>query len=277
MRPDLIAWLTTHGFTTLARVVPTSGAMYAAVFLICGWLLIRRARAIPLLADHAVDIWIAAGLGASVGARIYYLVINGKLWSTPFATWFGHSGTGSWGAYVGASLLVAAYAYARKLPVWPWLDVAASIAPLGEVIGRWACWLAGDDFGKVTTVPWAIHFPQGSLAWQAQVARGELARSATESLAVHPQQFYLMINALLLFIVVSAVWSRNRARSGVTFAAYLLLYGATRFWWEFFRDPAAGGAAHGLSSSQWLCIGFVIVGGVGTDWVHRARERAATA
>lgn len=49
-----------------------------------------------------------------------------------------------------------------------------------------------------------------------------------------------MLNALLIFLIVSAVWRRRRSRPGITSATYLLLYGATRFGWEFFRDAPAG-------------------------------------
>ena len=68
--------------------------------------------------------------------------------------------------------------------------------------------------------------------------------------------------ALKRLLVVTALWRRTRDRPGFTFAIYLVLYGASRFGWEFFRDPAAGGADGGLSSSQWMCVGYVVVGAV---------------
>jgi phosphatidylglycerol:prolipoprotein diacylglycerol transferase len=119
-------------------------------------------------------------------------------------------------------------------------------------------------------VPWAIRFPRGSLAWSAQVARGELSSVASWSLPVHPEQIYLLLNAAMLFVVISHVWRKNRQRPGLTLAIYLVLYGATRFCWEFLRDPAAGGAAHGLSSSQWMCVVYVAAGSV----LLRLRGRA---
>lgn len=78
------------------------------------------------------------------------------------------------------------------------------------------------------------------------------------SLAVHPEQFYLMANGLLVSVLVSAMWRRTRGRPGSTFVAFLITYGATRSWWEFFREPTAAGATALLSASQWMCL--VLVG-----------------
>ena len=224
--------------------------------LCCGGAPARRA----CLTGDAGNLWILGGIFAVLGVRLYWLVVSGNSAGLSLRQWFGGSGTTSWGAYVGVVLAVGTYAAVRRLPAWPWLDLLATLQPLGEAIGRWACVLAGDDFGRVTHLPWAIHFPRGSFAWTAQVAAGQLPATADSSLPVHPEQFYLMVNALVLFFVISAVWRRSRNRAGLTFAIYLVTYGATRFCWEFFRDPAAGGAASGLSSSQWMCAAYVTAG-----------------
>jgi phosphatidylglycerol:prolipoprotein diacylglycerol transferase len=147
-----------------------------------------------------------------------------------------------------------------KMPVLPLIDVGASFAALGEGIGRWSCFLAGDDFGRVTSSRWGIQFPSSSLAHQAHVARGLLPVEAPLSLPVHPLQFYLMANALVVFLLCSIAWYRWRQIPGRTLAVFLVLQGSTRFWWEFLRDPAGGGARELLSTSQWMCITLLCVG-----------------
>ncbi len=148
------------------------------------------------------------------------------------------------------------------MSAWPHLDMATSCAGLGDVIGRWACYLAGDDFGIVSAVPWAIRFPAESLAHQAHVSRGILDASAPWSLPVHPMQFYLMLNGLAVLVATTVVWRRSAHRPGVTTGAFLLLYGSTRFWWEFFRDPGGSGAMVFPSTSQWMCLLLVMGGGM---------------
>jgi phosphatidylglycerol:prolipoprotein diacylglycerol transferase len=109
-------------------------------------------------------------------------------------------------------------------------------------------------------VPWAITFPPGSLAFDAHLHGGLIQPEAIGSLPVHPLQLYLAMNALVVFLAVSSVWRRWPDRLGVTLGAYLTLYGATRFWWEFLRDPAAGGATGSLSVSQVMCLALVAAG-----------------
>ena len=31
--------------------------------------------------------------------------------------------------------------------------------PLGQAVGRIGCFMAGDDYGRPTSVPWAVRFP----------------------------------------------------------------------------------------------------------------------
>ena len=241
-------------------LVPTPGFVYALVFVVCGAMLWKRTREARFPPGHALNLWLLGGVLGLVGGRLCYLLVSGGLVALPVRSWFGTGGIASWGAYIGAALATGLYSVFAGLRPWPWIDLAASIAPLFEVIGRWGCWLAGDDIGRVSKLPWAIRFPAGSDAWNAQVARGSLSPDAGWSLPVHPEQFYLMASAAVVFVVISAVWRRTRDRPGITLAACLVLYGFSRYWLEFFRDPAAGGAVTGLSPSQWMCATCVAAG-----------------
>ena len=108
------------------------------------------------------------------------------------------------------------------------------------------------------------------------MSRGLIDAGAPASLPVHPMQFYLMANGLVVFLVTSAVWRRSPSRPGVTAAAFLLLYGSTRFWWEFFRDPGGSGTMVFPSTSQWMCLLLVVAGGASL-WLLRYLSRAASA
>jgi prolipoprotein diacylglyceryltransferase len=89
-----------------------------------------------------------------------------------------------------------------------------------------------------------------------------LSAEAAQSLAVHPVPVYLSLNGLVAFLLVSAIWRRWRHVPGVTLMAFWALYGATRFFWEFLRDPAAGGASSALSLPQWMALCAVVVAGL---------------
>ena len=256
----------------------TPGFVYALVFVALALLFYRRSLASGVPPGTALEVLLAGAAGAAIGTRLFHLVVSGDILRLPVSAWADTSqGTASWGAYLGGIAGVAAYAALTRVSPLPHLDVATSCAGLGDVIGRWACYLAGDDFGTVTSVPWAIQFPSGSLAHQAHVSRGLLDIGAPASLPVHPMQFYLMFNGLVVFLVTTAVWRRSRHRPGVTAAAFLLLYGSTRFWWEFFRDPGGRGAMVFPSTSQWMCMLLVLAGAMSLRLLRSSKGRSAEA
>jgi phosphatidylglycerol:prolipoprotein diacylglycerol transferase len=260
MRTEIVSWLQHAGVGWLAVPLAAKGLMDAVAAMVAVALFLWRARGAGWRLSIAVDVALFGVVFALLGARLAYLILDPSAGHAGTGPLFSMDGTTSWGAYAGASagLLIAAR-WTRE-PPWRWLDLAASTAPLATVMGRIECWLQGDDFGKITNVPWAVRFPAGSPAWQVQVSRGELPPNATASLPVHPLQLYLIVNALLLFALMSYVWRAKRDDPGWTYGSWCLAYGITRFGWEFFRDPAEWGAAHGLSIEQWLCLALVATG-----------------
>lgn len=264
MRPEIMRYLEGAGFGWLASLVPRPGLMYGIALVILTLVFLRRAQVAGLDRQRALEMVLSTAVGAVVGTRLFYLVTTGDLLRLEFLEWFElYRGTASWGAYLGGIAGSVLYTTLSRIPVWPYLDAAASVVALGPFVARWSCFLRGDDFGRVTDVPWAIRFPTGSLPWHAHVAGGLLPSTAEASLAVHPFQLYLLGNGLVVFLILTAIWRRWRDRPGVTFGAFLLIYGATRFPWELLRDPAAGGAlARGLlSTSQWMCL-LLVAGGI---------------
>jgi phosphatidylglycerol:prolipoprotein diacylglycerol transferase len=214
-----------------------------------------------------VDAAIAAGAGAWIGTHLFPALVTGAVLRVSPWTWLGGGlGTASWGAYFGALAGLLAYGRLIRPPAWAFLDIAASCAALGPVIARFACLLAGDDFGRPSALPWAITFPQGSPAFAAHVSAELIPPNALSALPVHPLQIYLAANGLMVFLAVSSIWRRWSDRPGITLGAYLTLYGGTRFWWEFLRDPAAGGASGLLSLSQVMCLGMLALGTLVLAW-----------
>jgi len=243
--------------------------------------LIRTSR-IGLPLSRALSASIAGVLGVIVGGHLYYILSTGRLVTVGPIDWITREGAGSWGGYLGCMLAMAAYLGWQRLQAWPYLDVLGSVGALTAVVGRWGCLLAGCDSGRITSVPWAVNYPAGSIAFRSHVASGAISLDATQSLAVHPLTIYLSLNGLLVFLVVSAIWHRWRQVPGLTLASFWILYGTTRFFWEFLRDPAAGGAVTGISLSQKMAlvsigIGAAIALGISRQVTRRAPTSAPEA
>jgi phosphatidylglycerol:prolipoprotein diacylglycerol transferase len=259
MRAHFVAVLESYGLGSFDFLIPTPGLLWGIALIAVVALYVRRSSTGGLSVDHAL--WSAAVVTVAglLGARAYYLFDSGAIFSGTPGLWIASEGTGSWGVYVGAILAMIVYFRWAGISAWPYMDAGASCAAVATCIGRCACFLAGCDFGRITSLPWSVQFPSGSHAHGAHVAPGLLPPGAPLSLPVHPYQLYLSLNALLVFIAVTVVWRRWRATPGVTLMTWLALYGASRFLWEFLRAPAAGGADGSLSSSQWMCLAMLAV------------------
>ena len=205
MRPWIIEFLREHGLAGLSWLVPTGGVVYGLTMIAIVLLFLRRSTGVGLPLSQALSASIAGVTGVIVGGHLYYLLGTGTMAASGPIDWITQEGAGSWGGYLGCMFGMAAYLRWQRAEVWPYLDVLGSVGALAAVVGRWGCLLFGCDFGRVTSVPWAVSYPPGSFAYNAHVASGALSSDAVQSLAVHPVPVYLSINGLIVFLLVSAI------------------------------------------------------------------------
>lgn len=276
MYPAIVSWLQSGPLPWLSYLVPKPGILYAVVLLACGFVFVRRATRVGISSERGLEALLAIAVGALIGTRLFYLVTRTRFWEmSPAQLIDGRLGTASWGVYLGGFIGLILYARWRKYPVLTMTDAATSAAALGCAIGRWNCLIAGDDFGRVTSWAWGIRYPARSLPWHAHRRRGLIEPDAAWSLAVHPNQIVQSVVSFTVFVIVSLYWYRHRDQPGRTTALFLMLYGTGRFFVEFLRDPAAGGAVGLLSHSQYMCLAFVTAGAA--LWWWQARLKPAVA
>jgi phosphatidylglycerol:prolipoprotein diacylglycerol transferase len=191
--------------------------LYAAAVGAVAWL----ARAELRRKGYPPWLWLrlalAGLLGAFVGSKLYFFVVarDAVIFRSP-RTYWDLSGTGWYGALLGGGLAVAATLWRARVPLVAAFDTIVPAVPVGQVLGRLGCFLAGCCAGRPADVPWAVAFPEDP------------------ALAVHPAQLY---ESLALAGVAAVLWWRRRLDSpaGTQTGAYLVLAGASRFVVEFFR------------------------------------------
>jgi phosphatidylglycerol:prolipoprotein diacylglycerol transferase len=144
------------------------------------------------------------------------------------------------------------------MSVWKYLDVAASVLGIGPMIGRMACFLNGDDYGKLSHVPWAVHFPHGSYPFLDHVSKGLISPLEDWSLAVHPVQLYGCLKGLLLFLLFSYLWKKDVFKPGVLFFLFWIVYAMARFTLEFFRGDEDRGWVGPLSTGQFMSLTLLV-------------------
>ena len=130
-------------------------------------------------------------------------------------------------------------------------DGWALALPAGEAVGRVGCLLNGCCYGTKWEGAWAIY---GHGAWR------------------HPAQIYSALAAALIFGIIWATRAQM-AREGESFRWYLLLYGASRFAIEFWRErPLAWGE---LSLVQLICAETALAAALVLAWNYVRAQRAA--
>ncbi len=237
MRPTIVAFLNdAFGTEVFGWLVPVPGMLYAAAMIAVLLVYERRSRSAGLSSYHAVGAAVWGMAGGLIGARAFYLLLRlNAVVDDPSLIWQLDGSTMSWGAYFGGATGFGLYLVTHRERPARYADAAASALGLGPFIARFACFLNGDDFGAVSTVPWAVAYPEGSYPFEAHVREVMVAPGAAESLPVHPVQLYLAAAGLLLFLVFSWLWHRRRLGPGILFLLYWTAYGTVRFFLEFFR------------------------------------------
>lgn len=216
------------------------GLAYLAGLLL-GWLYIRRLLSEPELwtggrapFDVAkVDdllLYITAGvvLGGRLGFVIfyepsYYLANPGDI----IAVWKG--GMAFHGALVGC--VIAIWVFARRNGVNPWStgDLVTAAVPIGLFFGRIANFINGELFGRPTTLPWGMVFPEAALHYPD-----------VEPTPRHPSQLYeAALEGLVLFLMLRLMTHYFGAlkRPGLVSGTFLAGYALARSAAELFREP----------------------------------------
>jgi phosphatidylglycerol:prolipoprotein diacylglycerol transferase len=220
--------------------ITSFGAM-VALGAALGILLLRRELVRSGIdAAKGTDAALVGVLGGLAGAKLLYVVEH---WAEPLSSTLLSRGGMSWfGGLTGGVLAGLAMIAWQRLPLTTVLSAAAPALTLGQGIGRIGCFLVGDDYGRATTLPWGIAFPQG-------------LPPTTDT--VHPTQLY---EAALLFGLTAALIALRRrgAADRAVFAWYLVTAGAMRFLIELIRVNEV--VFLGLTTAQVFSVAIVVVG-----------------
>ena len=234
----------------------TFGLMFALAFLAAGALIAKRLKEIDKPVDWAYEMGFSALIGGIVGSRLYYLVEN---WSEVSDDLLGNVFSGSglvwYGGAIGGAIAVLLWAWYRGFLGLALLDLAAPALALGYAVGRIGCQLSGDgDYGEPWDGPWAMAYPDGTVPTEQEV---------------HPTPVY---EALAMGFGAWLLWRlRDRFRTGVLFALYLLYAGGERFLVEFVRRN--DDVAIGLTTAQLESLAMIAAGAI---WLLVAQRRHGT-
>jgi phosphatidylglycerol:prolipoprotein diacylglycerol transferase len=181
---------------------------------------------------------------------------------------FYNGGLTYYGGFVAASATAWYLLKTDRFPFWKAADMAGMVVPLGLGFGRLGCLLAGCCFGKRWDSSWAVHFPAGSDASEAQFRLKQLTSAAQDSLPVHPTQIYESAASFAIAAFLILYLHGRKRYDGQVFLSFVGLYATARFLLEFARADDRGGFLY-LSTSQ--LVGVVLIGVA--LWAHQRLSR----
>lgn len=226
------------GFTLAIRWYALA---YIAGFLLAwGWAnrAIRRGTLwpndqAPMTTKHTEDFLTWAIFGVIIGGRLGYVFFysNGAYLDDPamiYRVWEG--GMSFHGGFAGVIVATILFARKYKIPMLSLGDILALGVPIGLGLGRIANFINAELWGRPTTAPWGVVFPDTPdcpLTWIEPVC------------ARHPSQLYeaalegVLLFALLGYLAYRRGWLKT---PGSITALFFAGYGVSRFVVEFFRQ-----------------------------------------
>lgn len=211
------------------------GIMMMVAFLAGGWLVALELRRRKFAEDYAADMVAAAVIGGVIGAKLWYVALTGDpgaLLSRGGLVWYG--------GFIGGTVAVILNGWRLRVPLRWTMQLVAPALAAAYALGRVGCFLVNDDYGRPTSLPWAVKFPRGlppSTAGNMQHLFGIPVPAGIDPstvLAVHPTQLYETGIMLVAFAILWRLRLPDRP-TGWLFGLYLVFAGLERFFVEILR------------------------------------------
>jgi phosphatidylglycerol:prolipoprotein diacylglycerol transferase len=209
--------------------------------LVLGWLYIRRLLRNPALWPQGQppfpvaktdDLLFYMTLGVVLGGRFGFVLFYEPAYylTHPLEivqVWRG--GMAFHGALIGCGVAIWLFAARNSVSPWSTMDLCAAAVPIGLLFGRIANFINGELFGRPTTMPWGMIFPEAMYQY-----------ASVEPTPRHPSQLYeAFFEGLVLFLLLRWMTHKQRALKspGMVSGVFLIGYGLARSFCELFRQP----------------------------------------
>jgi phosphatidylglycerol:prolipoprotein diacylglycerol transferase len=217
--------------------------MVAIGFLVAIYIAARRARKQGLPPQIVFDLGLYILVSSLLGARIFHAIQHPSHYDSfldVLKVWKG--GLTYYGGFILSLIVCVLYIRWQKLPLGKVVDILGPSSIIGLAIGRIGCFLAGCCFGKPTSLPWGVSFPENSLAWLE-----------VSSQKVHPTQIYSFLSLTMIFIILNVLRKYMRF-SGQLFLLTAIMYAIHRFSIDFLRYYSPDERMGTLADSQVMSI-----------------------
>ncbi len=247
MRPDII-----HLYGPFS--IKSFGVFIVIGIILFSTLLLKDRRIKKMMSvDEYFNLLSLAIIASIIGGRLLFLASNWQSlesFSAIFKIWEG--GFSLMGAVIALLLVAPFYLKKLKIPIVPFLDVAAIYIPLLQSVSRVGCFFAGCCFGLPTGLWIGVINPSCPIE--------ELAHQP-----LHPTQLYSAFALFVIFLFMFFYAQYQCKVPGQLACLYLVLSSAERFiidFWRADREFLHLWLLSSISVPQLLALIIMILSGV---------------
>jgi phosphatidylglycerol:prolipoprotein diacylglycerol transferase len=238
------------------------GLMYIVAFGVA-FLVYRRQvreRNFPMTEDDLASLFFWCIMGLLLGARIFAAIVYETsdiyrrqpwliFWPFRDGRLTGLAGMSYHGGVIGCAMGTVIYSAVKHFDIREILDMFGASIPLGYTFGRLGNFINGELYGRVTTGPLGMIFPNAqplsaSEAWVREAAEktgiSVPGLNAWINLPRHPSQLYeALLEGVAAWFITWMIRNRKPYK-GFLFGIYFVIYGFFRVIVEYFREPDEG-------------------------------------
>lgn len=240
------------------------GVCVALGFLAGYHLFLKRAPRLGLNQQQASNLILLIFLSGILGARVYYVILNWQVFRGDLREILrvDHGGLVFHGGFIGAMLGLGTWSRWSQRSLAATADALAPSLVMGQIFGRFGCFMNGCCHGKACDHFWAIH----------PSAPPEVAGQA-----LHPTQLYEVAGLVDIFVTLLVLEKLARYPGYVT-CAYVILYAVLRFIVEFFRGDVPHDLLGRFTGAQGLSAALLVAAWATSVFLarrHYAQRRTA--
>jgi phosphatidylglycerol:prolipoprotein diacylglycerol transferase len=218
-----------------------------------------KERRFPMSEDDLSSLFFWGILGLLLGARLFSTLIyhgDSTYWLKPWLIFWPFNDRGQFtglqgmsyhgGAFCGL-LSVIIFAKVKKYSFREIGDMFAAAIPLGFTFGRIGNFINAELYGRVTTSPLGMIFPEKTtnmlpthISWVQEIAEKtgiDITGLSLVNLPRHPSQLYEAFFEGIVLWAIIWVFRNRKPFKGFLVGLYFLGYGLFRFIIEYFREP----------------------------------------
>lgn len=211
--------------------------------------------------DDIINVFFWAILGLLIGSRIFATTIydtsgyyTGRPWLIfwPFdeeMNFTGLQGMSFHGGLLGGIVAGVIYCWVKKIDILEMADTVITAVPLGYTFGRFGNFINAELYGRITSSPIGVLFPNAQRVPADHPAVQKIAAEVGIDIAGaswvnvprHPSQLYeALLEGVVLWAVMWFIFRKRKPFRGFMLAVYLVGYSIARFIAEYFRQPDPG-------------------------------------